>query len=162
LSIRLKDLPPKAGKVLGTAQAATEDPMDATNATRKIPLANIPPYTWAASDEDSPLDNALLYTTEAISVTRSIQDVILSLKNAPTGNDIQVDVLKETGLNTNAFATILSVRPLLMINEFTSETSGVTVMFTDEVWQNGRRLQLLLTINDSNFAATGLKVTIKS
>lgn len=161
MSIRVKDLPPKAGKVTNTTKIPTEDPNDTADATRMVGAIDLVPFTWAATDEDSPLTTGLLYTTEA-GLTRTIQDVILSLKNAPTGSTIEVDVLKETGLNTNVFATVFSTRPTIMINEFTSQTSTPIPVFSVTTWEAGRRLQIVLTINDSNFAATGLKVTIKS
>lgn len=161
MSIRIKDLPPKAGKVINTTKVPTEDPNDTADATRMVGAIDLVPFTWAATDEDAPLSLGLLYTTEA-GLTRTILDVILSLKNAPTGTDIEVDVLKETGLNTNVFATVFSTKPIIMINEFTSQTSTPLAVFSDNVWQAGRRLQIVLTINDTNFAATGLKVTIKS
>ncbi len=162
MSIRINALPPKAGQVSGATQMATEDPGDETNKTRKVPLSDVTPYTWAASDEDSPLSTGLLYTTEATSVRRSILDVIISLKNAPTGNDIQVDFLKETGVNTNVFVSILLILPRIMTGEFTSETATPVPVLLDNVWELGRRLQFVLTVNDANFAATGIKVTIKS
>lgn len=161
MSIRIKDLPPKAGKVINTTKIPTEDPNDTADATRMVGAIDLVPFTWAATDEDSPLTTGLLYTTEA-GLTRTILDVILSLKNAPTGSTIEVDVLKETGINTNVFATVFSTKPTIMVNEFTSQTSTPIPVFSDNTWQAGRRLQIVLTINDSNFAATGLKVTIKS
>jgi len=162
MSIRLKDLPPKAGKVSSTTKLATEDINDETNKTRMMPASDVVPYTYAASDEESPLSLGMLYTTEASSVTRTINDVIISLTHAPTGSDILVDVLKETGLNTNTFATILSTLPRIMVNEYTSETATPVPVITDNTWQKGRRIMFELTVNDSNFLASGLKVTLKA
>lgn len=162
MSIRIKDLPPKVGKVTNTTKIPTEDPGDLIpDATRMIGAIDIVPFTWGISDEDSPLTIGLLYTTEA-GETRTIQDVILSLKNTPTANTIEVDILKETSINTNAFVTIFSTKPTIMINEFTSQTSTPIPVFSTNTWEAGRRLQIVLTINDANFAATGLKVTLKS
>lgn len=161
MSIRIKDLPPKAGKVSSTTKLATEDINDETNKTRMMPASDVVPYTYATSDEDSPLSTGVLYTTEATSVTRNINDVILSLTHAPTGTTIIVDVLKETGLNTNAFNTILSTRPRIMVNEYTSETAPPIVLI-DNVWEKGRRMRFDLTTNDTNFIASGIKVTLKA
>lgn len=141
---------------------ATEDVNDETNKTRMVSLSDVTPYTWAASDEDSPLSTGILYTTETAVVARTLKNVIVSLKNAPTGSTIEVDVLKETGVNTDVFATIFSTLPTIMINEFTSETAIPVPILSVSTWETGRRLQIFLTINDTNFAATGLKVTIKS
>ncbi len=162
MSIRIFELPPKAGEVLNSTKIPTEDPNDVTNATRMIAASDLTPFTYAATDEDSPLSLGLLYTTETAVVGRSINNVAFSLKNAPTGNTIEIDILKETGINTNVFATILSTRPTIMINEFTSTTSTPVPILSTNIWESGRRLQIVLTINDANFAATGLKVTIKS
>lgn len=162
MSIRIKDIPPKTGQVSNSTKMATEDVNDETNKTRMVSLSDVTPYTWAASDEDSSLSTGLLYTTETAVVARTLKNVILSLKNAPTGSTITVDILKETGVNTNVFATIFSVLPSIMINEFTSETSLPVPILSTSTWELGRRLQIVLTINDTSFAATGLKVTIKS
>jgi len=118
------------------------------------------PFTWGASDEDSPLSVALLYTTEAAASEITLSTVILSLKNPPTGSTITVDILKETAVNSNIFATIFSTLPTIDINEFTSQTAAVAAIFSDTTWEIERRLQLVLTITDTNFAATGLKVTL--
>ncbi len=118
-----------------------------------------PTFTWGVSDEDSPLSTGILYVTEAGEVDRELTDVILSLKNAATGTPITVDILKETGVNSNIFATIFSTLPIIDINEFTSQTSTPAV-FSDNMWEEQRRLQIKLTSNDSNFAATGLKGTL--
>ena len=163
MSIRINALPPKSGQITNSTQMATEDPIDETNKTRKVPLSDVTPYTWAASDEDSPLSTGLLYTTEATSVARSINDVTISVKNAPTGViPIEVDILKEDSINSNTFTTILSTRPTIMMNEFTSDASAPPPVVSVTLWGAGLRLQFVLTINDSNFAASGLKVAIKS
>lgn len=117
-------------------------------------------FTWGASDEDSPLFTGLLYTTEASEIFRNLSEVILSVKNAPTGSSITVDIQKETAPNSNAFATIFSTLPIIEITEFTSQTA-VPAVFSVSTWETQRRLQIILTINDTNFAATGLKVSLR-
>jgi len=162
MSIRIKDVPPKVGQVSNSTKIATEDANDETNKTRQVSASDITPYTWAASDEDASLSTGLLYTTEAAAVRRSILDVVISLKNAPTGSTMEFDMLKETEINANSFATIFSVRPTIMINEFTSLTSLPAAVVSSTIWEEGRRMQIVLITNDTNFAATGSKVTIKS
>lgn len=162
MSIRIKDVPPKTGEITATTKIVTEDVNDETNKTRTVPLSDSIPYTWAATDEDSPIPLGLLYTTEAAVVTRSINKVKASLKNAPTGNDIVIDIQKETGINTNVFATILSTLLTIDVNEFSDEDAAVPAVVSDGIWEVGRRLQIILVTNDSNFAATGLKGSIKS
>ncbi len=162
MSIRINELPPKAGKVTSTTKLATEDINDETNKTRMMPASDVVPYTYAASDEESPLSLGILYTTEASSVTRNINDVIISLTHAPTGSTIQLDVLKETGVNTNTFGTILLIQPTIMVNEYTSETALPVPILIDNIWQKGRRMRFDLIVNDSNFIASGIKVTLKA
>lgn len=162
MSVRIFELPPKAGLVTNSTKMAIEDVNDETNQTRMVSLSDVTPYTWGSSDEDSPLSVGILYTTETAAVARTLKKAIISLKNAPTGNTISVDILKETNVNTNVFVTIFSVLPTIMMNEFTSETSLPVSMISDTTWQLGRRLQIKLVTNDANFAATGLKVTVKS
>ena len=49
-----------------------------------------------------------------------------------------------------------------------SEADTILVLFTPvpilttNLWEGGRRMQIVLITNDSNFAATGLKGTLKS
>ncbi len=118
------------------------------------------PFTWGASDEDSQLTTGLLYTTEAAASQITLSEVVLSLKNPPTGSNMTVDIQKETGANTNVFATIFSTLPVIDINDFTSQTSTTTPAFSDTIWEAQRRLQLILTVTDSDFEATGIKVTL--
>jgi len=162
MSIRIKDLPPKAGQVSNNTKIPTEDPVDETNKTRMLSASDVTPAIYAASDEDSPLATGILYTTEAPAVARSIKDVVISLKNAPTGTDIEVDILKEDSLNSDTFSTIFSTRPKIMTTEFTSETFLTPPVLSTNTWEGGLRMQFQLTINDTNFAASGLKVIIKS
>ena len=117
-------------------------------------------FTWGASDEDSPLITGLLYTTEASETQVTLSEVILSLKNAPTGTTITVDILKEDAVNSNVFATIFSTLPTIDLNEFTSQTAAVAAVISDTTWEIQRRLQLVLTVNDTDFEATGIKVTL--
>jgi len=118
-------------------------------------------FTWAVSDEDSPLATGIVYVTEASSAIKTLSDVVLSLKNAPTNiSGIEVDILKETGANTNVFTTIFSTKPVIDQNEFTSQTSVVTPVLSDTTWEAQRRLQIQITVNDADFNATGLKVTL--
>lgn len=118
-------------------------------------------FTWGASDEDSPLITGLQYTTEASEIFRNLSEVILSVKNAPTGSTLTLDILKETGVNTNVFATLFSTLPTIDITEFTSQTAATAAVFSDSTWETQRRLQLVITITDSNAAATGLKVSLR-
>ena len=117
------------------------------------------PFTWGASDEDEPIVTGLLYTTEAAASEVTLSDVVISLKNPPTGGMITVDIRKETAVNSNVFVTIFSTLPTININDFTSQTATAAI-FSDSTWESQRRLQLVLTINDTNLAATGIKVTL--
>jgi len=119
-------------------------------------------FTWGASDEDSQLNTGLLYTTEAAASTITLNSVVISLKNAPTGvSGIEVDILKEDGENDNTFATIFTTRPTIDQNDFTSQTADIQAeIIAATTWDANTRLQLVLTLNDSSFGATGIKVTL--
>ncbi len=114
--------------------------------------------TWAATDEDSPLVTGLQYTTEAALEDVVLTDVILSLKNAPTGSDVIVDIKQETFLNSNDFETIFTTRPSILIDDY---SSAISASFSEPIWNAQRRLQILIDTNDSSFTASGLKVTLK-
>lgn len=161
MTIRIFELPPKAGEVKNSTKIPTEDVADETNKTRMVPASDLTPYTWAATDEDSPLSLGVLYTTEAGIVGRTIRNASASVKNAPTGNIIDIDIEKETTANSNVFATIFSTLITIDPGDFTSTTSAAPMLNTTQ-WESGRRLRIVLITNDANFAATGLKVTIKS
>jgi len=162
MSIRIKDVPPKTAAFTATTKLVTEDPNDETNKTKGVLLSNLPILTYAASDEDAPLSVGILYTTEAAILQRTIKNIIATLKNTPTGSSITIDIQKETGVNTNSFATILSTLLTININDFTSQTATVPVVVSDDTWEAERRIQIILTTTDTNFAATGLKVTLAS
>jgi len=117
--------------------------------------------TWAVTDEDSGIGEVgLVYTTEPAEITKTLTDVILSLKTAADGTAIEVDILQEDAVNSNDFDTIFSTKPKIDLNQFTSQTSGVTPVFSETTWTLGRRLQIVITIADSNATASGLKVTL--
>lgn len=113
-------------------------------------------FTWNATDEDSIILIDTQYVTEVASISRTITDVILSLKNAPTGTSLIADVLQETALNSNTFATIFNTQPAVTTTTF----SGNSTDLATTTWTVGRRLRLDVTQIDTNSAATGLKVSM--
>lgn len=119
------------------------------------------PFTWAATDEDSPLSAppVVLYVTEPADKSRTITQLVAGLKNAPTGTALFIEIHKETGVNTNIFTTIVGTI-FIDVNEFTSQTAAIPPTITNSAWESGRRLQITLNLGDTNNAATGLKVTI--
>lgn len=161
---RIKDLPPKVIPLTATTIIPTEDPTDESNKTKGIPATDLKgsPFTWGVSDEDSPLTTGIIYTTEAGEIDVSLADAIITLKNAPTGGAITVDIKKETGVNTNVFNTIFTTALSIDVGEFTSQTAAVPPVILAPTWEAQRRLQISLVINDTNFIASGLKVTLVS
>jgi len=159
-SFEMDSLASKVNLVTGDTVLGKDS--ESANVLVEIPVERLgSPFTWASSDEDSPLSVGLLYTTEASEALRKFTDVILSLKNAPTGSKVIVNIQKETGVNTNVFAGIFMMLPFIDVNEFTSQTA-LSATFSDNVWEAQRRLQIQLISNDGNFAATGLKVTLST
>ena len=106
--------------------------------TWDIPPGADTPFTWAATDEDSPLppDNTILYITEPADKTRTATEVIAGLKNTSTGANIFIEIEKETAVNSNAFSAFAELR--IDINDFTSQTSLFTpVIFVPGIWESG-------------------------
>jgi len=150
---------------VGADTVLLKDTQD-TNILKEVTIDNLAsltvniPFTWAASDEDSPLSVGLLYTTEPGFGSREFTSAVIAVKNAPTGSAITVDILEETNPNSNVFVTIFSTLPTIDVNEFTSQTAATLPVFSDTTWGTRKRLQIQLTVNDSNFIASGLKVTL--
>ncbi len=122
------------------------------------------PFTWSLSDEDSilpaaPIDS--LYTTEPADEDRDITDLIAGVKRAPTGSKIVIQVLRETGVNTNSFSDSIGLIEI-DIGQYTSTTAIGQPNIIDGTWAKGVRLQFRLVAHDTNFAATGLKGTVKA
>lgn len=122
-------------------------------------------FTWAASDEDSPLITGILYTTEVANVSKPLEQVILSLKNTPTSQAIEVNVIQESAPDSNQFNaedTIFLTNPQIDDGLFSSLNSTIPGEVKPALtWGEGKRLRILLPINDSpNFAATGLKISL--
>lgn len=116
--------------------------------------------TWGVTDEDSPITGGLLYTTEGALEDTPLTAFELSLKNAPTGSPITVDVLQESDVNSNDFTngSVFSTKPVIAVGDFvTSITSGIS----SDTWFKQRRLQIVIVTNDSDLVASGLKVTLK-
>ena len=151
-SLDSKTTPPASNDTI-----ITKDSED-TNQLKQTPTSTLRSYVWSASDEDSSLTVGIKYTTEISRIQKTINDVILSLKNAPTGGKVEVDCLKETGLDTNVFATIFTTKPTIDINNFSSISAAIPAVILDDTWEVDRRMQIQVTLTDTNFAATGLKV----
>jgi len=162
MSVRINQKALKTLAITEATKVVTEDPNENANETLTLLAPDIPIYVYAASDEDSGLTTGLSYTTEAALLQRSIKNIGATLKNAPTGSSVTIDFRKETGEDTNSFATILSTLITIDINKFSSKTSATQPVISDGIWEANRRMQIIVTITDSNFAATGLKGIIAS
>lgn len=160
MSIRIFELPPKTIPITATTKIPTEDPTDESNKSKQISAVDILSFVWSASDEDSALTVGTKYTTEVSTIQKTINKIIISLKNSPTGSVVEVDILKETGLDTNEFVSIFTTKPTIDINKFSS-ISATPAVILNETWEVDRRLQIRITLVDSNFAATGLKVELR-
>lgn len=162
MSVRINQKALKTLAITEATKIVTEDPNENINQTLTLLAPDVPAYVYAASDEDSALTTGLQYTTEAALLQRSIKNIGATLKNAPTGSSITIDIKKETGADTNVFATILSTLITIDINKFMSKTSATQPVISDGTWESNRRMQIIITITDSNAVASGLKVTIAS
>jgi len=162
MTIRINQKPLKTIAITELTKVVTEDPNENSNETLTLLAPDVPKDVYAASDEDSSLTTGLQYTTEAALLQRSIKNIGASVKNEPTGSPVTIDIRKETGADTNAFATILSTLITIDINKSNSKTSTTQPVISDGTWEANRRIQIVITLTDSNEASTGLKVTIAS
>ncbi len=127
-----------------------------------IDLASIVSHSsYPMSDETSGIGIGTLYTTDAAPYTTTIDGVELTLTVAGTGSRLTADIHKETGINSNVFSTIFSTKPTMDSNEFTSQTASTQPVLLTNVWEKGRRLQLILDSTDGNGLSRGLKITIR-
>lgn len=159
-SFEMDSLDEKTIPLILTDSLLMKDSEDA-NEIKETSLSNLKSYIWSSSDEDSALTVGIKYTTEISSIQKIINDIILSLKNAPTGGKVEVDCLKETGLDTNVFATIFTTKPTIDINKFSSVSAAIPAVISDSTWEIDRRMQIQITLVDTNDAATGLKVEFR-
>jgi len=162
MSVRINAVPAKTGNISDSTKLVTEDANDETNKTRAVKLPDIAPWVYALSDEDSPLFEGIKYITEAAPYTRTIKDVVISLKNAPVGDIILVGVTKESGVNTNIFTDfILSNLVQIDAGEFTSDTSSSPITIVVPIWEKGRRILFDIDYAQDGFSS-GLKVAVFS
>ncbi len=92
----------------------------------------------------------------------SIEDAIGGLTTAGTGAALfTMDILKETSVNGDAFSSIFTTDLVeIDASEFTSTTAATQPNITTTTWEKGRRLQLSITILDSNTLGRGAKVSL--
>lgn len=164
MSVRIKDLPEKTADFFDGIHVATETASDESNKTKRFDLDKIPRakfYSWGASDEDSPLSTGDLYVTESAIKSIKFIAIAFSLKNAPTGSTMTFDALLEDAVDSNTFTSMFSVKPTIDINKFQSTTSLIQGTLNTDTWIVNRRILIRLITNDSNFAATGVKMLME-
>lgn len=102
-----------------------------------------------------------IYVTGPAPYDMTIEDVISGLTTAGTGAALwTVDILKENSVNANAFTTIFTTKPTIDASEFTSTTAATAMALSVTTWEKGRRLQLKISLLDTNALARGAKVNL--
>ena len=119
-------------------------------------------WAWPLTDETTAPTTGVKYTTEPAPYDMSIEDAIGGLTTAGTGVALfTMDVLKETSVNGDAFSSIFTTDLVeIDASEFTSTTAATQPNITTTTWEKGRRLQLSITILDSNTLGRGAKVSL--
>jgi len=119
-------------------------------------------WAWPLTDETTLPTTGVKFTTEPAPYNMIIEDAIMGLTTAGTGATLfSIDVLKETGPNTNSFATIFSTLPTIDASEFTSTTAATPpVIPASTSWEKGQRLQLSISAIDSNSLGRGAKIEL--
>lgn len=159
MSIRIKDLPSKTTIVSDTTILASEDSVD-IDATRGVVASDLRSYDYNLSDEDSPLTIGIAYTSKVSTLIKKLNELRLSVKNAPTGSKVKVDALLETAQDSNSFSTIFTTQPTIDITKFSSVNAVIAQDLLITSWPANRRMQFIITQVDSNNSATGLKAEI--
>jgi hypothetical protein len=116
-------------------------------------------WDYALTDETS-VPSTGVSIIDGIPYNFIVTDVQIYLTVAPTGSQISVDLLQETGLNTNVFQSILSTLPAVRLNEFTSTTNPTKPVFSNPALSVGRRIAYKIFAIDSNNVAKGIKVSV--
>lgn len=119
-------------------------------------------WAWPLTDETTLPTTGVKYTTEPAPYDMTIEDAIGGLTTAGTGAALfTIDVLKETSVNGNVFSSIFTTDLVeIDASEFTSTTAATQPNITTTTWEKGRRLQLSVSILDSNSLARGAKVSL--
>ncbi len=118
-------------------------------------------FAWPLIDETTAPTVAVHYTTEPSPYNMIIDEAIAGLTTAGGGAALfTLDVLKETGENTDTFATIFSTAITIDAAEFTSTTAATQPVLSTTIWEKGRRLQLSVTVLDTDTTARGPKIEL--
>jgi len=118
-------------------------------------------FAWPLIDETTSPTVAVHYTTAPAPYDMTIEDAIGGLTTAGTGAALfTLDVLKEDSVNGNTFTTIFSTAITIDANEFTSTTATTAPIINVSTWEKGRRLQLSVTLLDTDMAAEGPKIEL--
>ena len=133
---------------------------DDGNKLKEASVSDILRFVWTGSDEKSSLTVGIKSVTEINTIQKRINRVVLSLTNEPTGGVVEVDILKETSLNSNLFVSIFSILPTIDVNTFSSIGATIPAVISDNILEVDRRLQIKITTVDMNNSATGLKVEL--
>lgn len=119
-------------------------------------------WAWPLTDETTAPTTGVKYTTEPAPYDMSIEDAIGGLTTAGTGVALfTIDVLKETSVNGDVFASIFTTDLVeIDASDFTSTTATTQPNITTTTWEKGRRLQLSVSILDTDTLARGAKVSL--
>lgn len=102
-----------------------------------------------------------VYKTLGIPFNMKLTGAMLTLTTAGTGIALfEVDVLKETGADTNTFATIFATRPTTDASKFTSDNATTPPALSVTSLEKGRRLQFKVQALDTDLLARGPKITL--
>ena len=119
-------------------------------------------WAWPLTDETTAPTTGVKYTTEPAPYDMSIEDAIAGLTTAGTGAALfTLDVLKETSVNGDVFSSIFTTDLVeIDASEFTSTTAATQPNITTTTWEKGRRLQLSISILDTDGLARGAKISL--
>ena len=127
---------------------------------QKLASLGVQTYAWPLADETGAITIGVKYVTEPAPYNLTLVEIIAALRIAGSGSPILFDILKETAVNSNSFATIFSTKPAVDAGQYVSLTSAIPPVFSDTDWQKGTRLQLSIDTLDSGTAARDRKSVV--
>ncbi len=117
-------------------------------------------WSWPLTDETTAPSTGVKYTTEPAPYTMTIEDAIAGLTIAGTTSTFTLDVLMETLVDSNSFATIFSTLLTTDATKFTSTNATTPPVLSTTTWLKGKRLQLSITTLDTGGTARGVKISL--
>jgi len=162
--------------VTGLKADDTEFSVDSGDNATATDLADSISNDTRTGTDEATVDQTAIAVTNVVTITASVFGIIgnnvglsssdgvtlaVSGANLAGGIDLfTIDVLKETGVNSDSFTSIFSTLLTIDSSEFTSTTATATPVLSVTTWEKGRRLQLSISAVDADALSRGVKIEL--